>query len=321
MYLLLNDAAIIGHKQPALWNIVQGKVTRTYVGFDGVINPGAVKISPDNRFVAAAGYQVGIGTSAVMLWDLEKGKVKCQFEGYQAVGMAVEFSPESLYLLGGFQDMANKSGQLILWDVQMCLRVRQFDTNQDITSITFSADGSRAITGTAYFGNVILWDVATGKVIKRFTYSDYGPVFGVTFGPGESTIMGSGLADLYLWDVETGNIIRRYSGHKTFPYSVAISSDGKYVLSSTLDGDVILWDFLSGEELHLINAHAGVYTVLFSPDGRTAYAASLDGKLIEWHIAEKSLPELLNWIDSNRYVRELTCEERQQYHVDPLCKP
>jgi WD40 repeat protein/transcriptional regulator with XRE-family HTH domain len=320
-YLLLNDAAIIGHEQPALWDISQGRVVRIYIGFYGIISPGAVKISPDDHFVAAAGYQLSAASSNVMLWELENGNVKCLFEGYQAVGRAVAFSPNSLYLLGGFQDEKTKSGQLILWDVQTCQRVRQFDTNQDVTSIAFSADGTRAITGTAYFGRVILWDVATGKEIKRFTYFDNGPVMSVAFGPGESTILGSGLADLYLWDVETGKINRRYTGHKTFPYSVAISSDGQYVISSTLDGDVILWDFLSGEELHRINAHTGVYNVLFGTDGKTVYAASQDGKLIEWHITEKSLPELLEWINSNRYVRELTCEERQQYNVDPLCKP
>ncbi len=88
-----------------------------------------------------------------------------------------------------------------------------------------------------------------------------------------------------------------------------------------MNGEVILWDFSTGEELHRLNIHSAVSNVLFSPDGRIAYAASPDGKLIEWQIAEKSLSELLDWIDLNRYVRDLTCLERQQYHVDPQCNP
>jgi cell division protease FtsH len=30
---------------------------------------------------------------------------------------------------------------------------------------------------------------------------------------------------------------------------------------------------------------------------------------------------LLDWIKTIRYVGELTCDERQQYHVDPQCTP
>ncbi len=90
-----------------------------------------------------------------------------------------------------------------------------FDTSEDITSIAFSADGTRAITGTGFFGRVILWDVATGKEIRRFAYADYGPVISVAFGPGDTTVLASGLADLYLWDVETGasSAVTRVSLH------------------------------------------------------------------------------------------------------------
>jgi len=141
----------------------------------------------------------------------------------------------------------------------------------------------------------------------------------VTFGPGDQTILASGIADLYLWDVETGNYIRRYSGLSSVPYSVDISSDGKYVLAGSMDGEVILWDYANGEELRRINALQGVYSVVFSPDGRDAFAASIDGKLIQWHVAEKTLSELLDWIKANRYIRELTCAEKLQYQVDPQC--
>lgn len=58
----------------------------------------------------------------------------------------------------------------------------------------------------------------------------------------------------------------------------------------------------------------------FSPDGKTAFSVSNDGMLVQWQIAEKSLPELLEWIMANRYVPDLSCDEREQYRVEPLCK-
>jgi WD40 repeat protein len=324
-YLLVNNSRSIGYQLPTLWDIARQNVVSSYLRFNGAISPGAVTISPDDASVAAAGWSVDrnnstIITPTVMIWTVN-GLDHCYFREFKAPGRSVAFSPDGVYLLAGSQDQAAKSGQLTLLDAQTCQPVRQFDTNEDVTSIAFSADGTRAITGSGYFGRVILWDVATGNEIRRFTYADHGPALAVAFGPGDTTVLASGLADLYLWDVETGNFLRRYSGLSSVPYSVAISSDGKYVLAGSMDGEVILWDYSNGEELRRISALVGVYSVVFSPDSRVAYAASSDGKLIQWHIAEKSLPELREWIKANRYVRELTCPERLQYNVDPLCNP
>jgi hypothetical protein len=60
--------------------------------------------------------------------------------------------------------------------------------------------------------------------------------------------------------------------------------------------------------------------VVFSPNGQSAFSVSLDGALIEWQVADLPLDQLLDWIDANRYVRDLTCEERAQYRVEPYCR-
>jgi WD40 repeat protein len=194
---------------------------------------------------------------------------------------------------------------------QVVLIILAFLSTKSLAGIAFSADGTRAITGAGYYGRAILWDVGAGKEIKCFTYPfKGGPVLGVDFGPGESSIIGSGDADLYLWDAESGEIIRRHIGHSPWPWTLDLSSDDRYVISGGLDGNLILWDFALGEELHRISFPQTIFDAVFSPDGKTAYAVAQEGRLFEWHIAEKSLLELLDWIKSNRYVRELTCEER-----------
>ena len=50
-----------------------------------------------------------------------------------------------------------------------------------------------------------------------------------------------------------------------------------------------------------------------------ALPASADGALIEWQIEDLPLEELIEWTYANRYVRELTCEERETYRIAPLC--
>jgi hypothetical protein len=59
--------------------------------------------------------------------------------------------------------------------------------------------------------------------------------------------------------------------------------------------------------------------VAFASDGRTVFSVSLDGTLIEWQATDQPLDAWLGWIRANRYVRELTCEERAQYRIEPPC--
>ena len=254
------------------------------------------------------------------LWDVETQLLLC-YKSFEGTAKTLAFSPDNKHLLIGSQESGESIGQLILYDIQTCENVLQFETSEDVSSIAFNTNGTLAITGSGLLGRVILWDLTSGKEIKRFSYSDNGPAFAVTFGPGDSTILGSGLGEIYLWEVKSGDLLNRFTGLSTFPKSMAVSPDGRFLLSATMNGDLILWDYSTGEELHRINTHLAISEVLFSPDSKKAYAAALEGKLIELSINEKSLPELLDWIRANRYLRELTCAERQQYHIDPQCNP
>ncbi len=321
-FLLLNDAAKNGTEQPALWDIAQQKVVMTYTGFDAAVSPGAVAISSDNRFTAAAGFLPQSGAPLVISWELETGKILCNFTGFTENGRALAFSPDSKFLLAGSQVPNGTLGHLILFDTQTCKPVRSFANTEEVTAIQFNADGTRAITGSSLLGRAVLWDVATGKEIKRFAYTEFGPVLTAVFGPADTTIIGTGGGELYLWDVQTGKVLRRFSGIPSLPWSAALSPSGSYVLSGIINGTVMLWDFKTGTELnHFSPSHAIIFDVLFSPDDKTAFAASQDSKLIEWQIPEMTLPELLKWISANRYVRPLTCAEKQQYNITPLCKP
>ena len=329
-YLLISDAAKDGNIQPALWDIERGEVVRTYPLPISDIAPGALKISPDGRYAAAAGVfsdtpGVFSGTPRVLLWDLESGKLVCPplegftaFEGYIVHARAVAFSPDGRSVLAGSQTIYGPLGDLFLWDVQSCKLIRPFDTSEDVTSIAFSSDGRRAISGTSFIARVALWDVATGKSIGQYSYpGDYGGVLNVAFGPGDQTIMGSGVPDLYQWDVDTKSIRQRYTGLTMYSFNMALSSDGRYVLSGTSNGDVVLWNISNGEEVGRLNTHQNVWSVAFSADSKTAFVGTDLGRLIEWHFSDKPLPELLDWISANRYVRELAPEEKQQYHLNP----
>jgi WD40 repeat protein len=313
-YLLLSDASKNGYDQPALWDITERKIVRTYTGFNA-ITIGTVTISPDNRFVAATGLVEETGKSLVAIWDRKSGDLQCKYEGLLEGGRALAFSPDSKSILVGYIVFNTTDGHLILLDTE-CNVVRQFNTSEEVTSVSFSADGTRAVTGSSRLGRAVLWDVATGEQIRSFSVTTGGPMLTAVFGPGDRTILGSGIGELYLWDIEADTPPQRFTGTTT-PICLTLSPDGKYVLSGHASGDVILWDFKTGEKLNHININDLVSSVVVSSDGKTAFASSQGGKLIEWPIIVKSLPELLDWIALNRYVRSLTEAEKLQYHIEP----
>ena len=88
-----------------------------------------------------------------------------------------------------------------------------------------------------------------------------------------------------------------------------------------MNGVLRLWDLESGELVREFgySGLAVVFDIALSPDGRTALSGSMDQMITQWSTEYPDLEGLLDWIEANRYVRDLTCEERARYQIEPLC--
>lgn len=85
-------------------------------------------------------------------------------------------------------------------------------------------------------------------------------------------------------------------------------------------GTLILWDLETGEAIRRYHGHTdNVNSVEFSPDGQKVLSGGADGLMIEWRVDE-TLEELVSWVEANRYLPELTCSQRAQFNVQPLCE-
>ena len=304
-----------------IWDVQSGEALRRLEDNASVVPPNGVALSLDGKYALVGSGDAFGGTNAMslILWDAETSEEIRRFEGHRSIIRSVALSPDGRMALSGSQ--GDYGNDLFLWDVETGEQIRRIDTDDDITSIAFSADGSLALTGSVFASNLTLWDVATGQQIRRFE----GPVdlvFDVAFGPDEKSVLSaSGDGSVTLWDVETGEVIRRYLGHDSWVWSLDLSPDGRYVISGDEDGGVILWDFETGEELRRFKGHTALVPgVIFGPDGQNAFSVGMDGELIEWQISDMPVRELIDWGHANRYVHDLTCEERDKYRVEPLCE-
>jgi hypothetical protein len=58
---------------------------------------------------------------------------------------------------------------------------------------------------------------------------------------------------------------------------------------------------------------------VFNSDGSQVLVGYHDGPVELWRV-DSSLDELLQWTQANRYIPELTCNQRELYRVEPLCE-
>src|SRR5688500_10478295 len=115
-----------------------------------------------------------------------------------------------------------------------------------------------------------------------------------------------------------GQKVRQFEGHTGDVFSVGFSNDGLTAISSSFDGTIRLWNVGSGAELLRYDGHqGGVRSVAFSPDNHTFISASEDTTLREWRV--DSYDEVILWAYANRYIPELSCEQRQFYRINTQC--
>lgn len=319
---------LVGAEGAGIWDVSTGRLIRRLAGLEGSITPGGIAFSLDGRYAAATGTGIYSGgdVGTVMLWEARFGSVRCRLEGHNEGPRALAFSPDGRTLLSGSQNFmkaeTDSSGDLILWDVSSCHLLRRFETTEDASSIAFSADGRRALVSAAYYQNVTLWDVARGQPLQRYSMPE-SITLSVIFGPEETTfvagLLGGNLPEV---DLETGEVLRSFTGHTGNVWSVDLGPDGRYLVSGSDAGEVILWDYASGQEIsRFTGSPTMVQSVTFSPDGESVFFGSPDGVLYQWQLtdATATLEEVQQWVAANRYVPELTCEERAEYRVEPLC--
>jgi WD40 repeat protein len=153
--------------------------------------------------------------------------------------------------------------------------------------VALSANGELLVSGGAdpnKFGEVKVWDMATGKVnltlkghkypVRSVAVSADGSIIVSASGDLGSQIDGkAGPGELKVWDAATGKVKFNLEGHKSGIESVALSADGNLLASAGWGEKACkVWDVVTGQEKGSVehDNSTGVRSVAFSADGMLA---------------------------------------------------
>ena len=271
-----------------------------------------MRFSADGQRVVLASNATGADEYLATVWDMSSNREVGRFVHTARVGTAA-FSPDGSRILLG-----DTNGLGILWDMTTDQEIARLKGHTlAINDVEFSPDGRTALT-SSQDGLMILWDASTGQEIRQFTL--VGPINGVEFSPdGHTAISGSDDSLVRLWDLNTGTELRRFVGHTVPVYAVHFSPDASTIFSSGVTEAILEWDVATGQAIRRY-PRSSDWDFTLSPDGQSLFIPYTGPGSAVFQYRVDSAEELLAWTLEHRYNRDLTCEERAQYQIEPLCE-
>jgi RNA polymerase sigma factor (sigma-70 family) len=203
---------------------------------------------------------------------------------------SVMFSPDARLLV-----TASLDGSAQLWDALSGKEVRRLETGAPVYAAAFSPDGKVLATAggeRGKSGEVILWDVATGKEMDAIRGRPDVLVTAALSPDGRVLAYGSRDGTVSVWDIAQRR--KRVWGAEATVFGLAFSPDGKllasaggeeFVREGNKAGELRLWDPMTGREVAVLEGPTNtVSSLAFTPDGKTLASGGFDRAVRLWDV-------------------------------------
>jgi len=203
----------------------------------------AVKIPHKGSFPAIAlsrgGRLVAVGDFGVSVFDVSSRRLVREWGQDPAPGGTdvyedVAFAPDA-----GVVAAANLDS-IDAWNIESGKRVRHW-LGDGMDGVTLSRDAALGVVGTED-AHVLLWELASGKVVKDKTMStvEGDHVYGTAIGlKGALVAAGTASGSLVVWDTVTGVIVARANPSGRPITGVVSSDDGQVLLVEGQQADYV----------------------------------------------------------------------------------
>jgi len=153
-------------------------------------------------------------------------------------------------------------GRIVLWDVDAKAVKKKLEGGHSdfVSCVAFSLHDPKILASSSTDKTVVVWDIATGKVVYKFTeHTD--ECNSIAWSPTAEGLLATACLDklVRIYDASTedggGELFKTLKGHKSEVNAVAYSPGG-LLASASDDSSVIVWDVESEAPLHSLTSSA-----------------------------------------------------------------
>lgn len=292
-----------------VWDVATGELLRSIAAHQSLVH--SLAFSADGKILLSR------NDKQVKLWDFARGAELRSIDsspGSDGVSDAA-LAPDGRHVF-----VSGKA--LAMLDALTGKEVRRFQDagdsrgvkcNTDAQSIGFDPNGRSLVTGGT--GGICMWDIASGKVIRRIQGTG-NTVDAISFSPDGSFLASGGLYSTDIWTLASGKPAASFDESSAQGISaMRHTGDGRHVLTGSHDKKLTLREVQSGKVVRVFEGHAGIITsaslsqdsrILLSSGGATSsmwkgvISSQFDQQLRLWDVQSGQL--LRSWREDEDIV-------------------